>query len=314
MSGNSVEVGAEPLERVVWLLWFQGADRAPEAVRRTLASWERANPGWDVRLLDESTVREWVDVEVLDGPRLEWLDRQHRSDLVRLSLLRRHGGVWADATCLCVQPLGRWIDGVVSPSGFFAFTYVEDVPQRPTLRPSNRSPIANWFLAARKQNHIVENLFERLMRYWSDHDFSNHRVFRGSPRVRSFLDNRLSLNAWTATLWFSPVIARGLRLWPQYSFHYQFTKLLLSDPAALSAWRAMPKLDARRALLPQALGLSSFADDPGVRAAIATCEAPVFKMNWREPLQPGSVYDFATSRWEGEPAGQYKSSRWASEA
>ena len=299
------------MERVVWLLWFQGAERAPEAVRRTLASWGRANSGWEVRILDGSNIREWVDAEVLDSPRLEWLDHQHRSDLVRLSLLRCHGGVWADATCLCVDPLDRWIDDVVRPSGFFAFSYFDEVPTRPTLERRAGSLIASWFFAAERGNPVVDRHYERLLRYWSDHRFSNQRVFRGSPRLRAFLDNRLRRNPWTATQWFSPVIADGLRLWPQYSFHYQFTKTLLTEPGGIDAWRAMPKLDGRRALVPQSLGLSTPADDPRVRAVIATSDAPVFKLNWREPLAPGSVYDFVTSRWEGEPLGQYKPSRWA---
>ena len=34
---------------------------------------------------------------------------QSRSDIIRLALLNRYGGVWADSTMLCLEPLDSWL-------------------------------------------------------------------------------------------------------------------------------------------------------------------------------------------------------------
>ena len=34
---------------------------------------------------------------------------QSRSDIIRLALLNRYGGVWADSTMLCLEPLDNWL-------------------------------------------------------------------------------------------------------------------------------------------------------------------------------------------------------------
>jgi hypothetical protein len=54
-----------------------------------------------------------------------------------MELLRRHGGVWADATCYCLQPLAEWLPSKLAPAGFFAFD-----------RPAPDRMLASWFLAA----------------------------------------------------------------------------------------------------------------------------------------------------------------------
>ena len=40
--------------------------------------------------------------------------RAAQSDVVRLNVLANHGGVWADATVACMQPLDLWLDAALS--------------------------------------------------------------------------------------------------------------------------------------------------------------------------------------------------------
>src|ERR1700689_4816923 len=128
------------LNRTIWFLWFQGLKDAPPIVKRCYQSWVANNPGWKIVLLDSSNLSTYAITDLESG-NVAALTPAHRSDLIRLELLARYGGVWADATCYCAVPLDSWLPGVMS-SGFFAFE------RRSEWAP----PIANWFLATMPSN------------------------------------------------------------------------------------------------------------------------------------------------------------------
>ena len=45
-----------------------------------------------------------------------------QSEILRLELLSRYGGVWADSSVLPVRPLDEWLANLVSPTGFWSTT------------------------------------------------------------------------------------------------------------------------------------------------------------------------------------------------
>ncbi|RDJ93388.1 DUF2847 family protein, partial [Lacticaseibacillus rhamnosus] len=100
---------AERIPRRIWFLWLQGLDEAPPVVRMCYESWRQQNPGWELIFLTAENVGDWVDFQP-SSPRLSHLSRNHLSDLIRIALLSKYGGVWVDSTCLCVQDLDRWLE------------------------------------------------------------------------------------------------------------------------------------------------------------------------------------------------------------
>lgn len=180
--------------KTVWLYWEQGWDAAPELVRQCRRSWELRNPDWIVRCLDVATLGDYFDLEEwLPGsvgrPRWCWriVDRsydawkrrrsdrlwrrigrktlsvQARSDIVRLALLARHGGVWADATLWCHRPLDNWLPPCLD-SGFFSFHN----GQKPNARGESLR-FTSWFLAARRSHKVVRLLLDAARTYWVRH-------------------------------------------------------------------------------------------------------------------------------------------------
>ena len=141
--------------QIIWRLWLQGWDQAPDIVRACAASWTRLNPGWDVRDLDAASLREMFAPTASDpGFFLAAISPAALSDLVRLKLLDKHGGVWVDATTYCLAPLDAWLPGVMS-QGFFAFD-----------RPRPDRMIASWFLAASAGHPAVRLWLAAAEDYW----------------------------------------------------------------------------------------------------------------------------------------------------
>ncbi len=176
------------LPRTIWCVWFQGWAQAPDLVRACAASWRRHNPDWDIRLLSGDTLE--AHLEPLPGPGN--LPAEARSDVVRIELLHRFGGVWVDATVYCLRPLDSWI-GHAMPGGFFAFN-----------RPSPDVMLSSWFLAAERGSYIVDTWRRKVRAYWQerserDHYFWFHRLFAqayaADPHFRAIWDATPKLSA-----------------------------------------------------------------------------------------------------------------------
>jgi hypothetical protein len=262
--------GARPIPKIVWSVWFQGLARRPELVRRCQESWQERNPGWRVVLLDDETIPAHASLDY-GSPAVAALWPNHRSDLLRLDLLSRHGGVWADGTVVCARPLDEWLPAA-TPSGFFAFA-----------QPAPTRVVSSWFLAAAPGNPLVARWFERMRAYW-DRPFRNHddklrrlgRLLDGSPRRRA--------------LWFSRPVRDWLAATPYYAVHYGFEQLVRTDPEAAAVWLETPRIPAAG---PQRLlAAQSQPPDASLRAAVDAGETPVYKFNWK--VGDGSVVPGST--------------------
>ena len=89
----------------IWL----GPSPFPSEFEEFGRSWLRANQGWELRVWTEENLpgdlRRVEIYELLRQP-------AERSDLLRLELLHRHGGIYVDADFECLRPFGSLLDGV----------------------------------------------------------------------------------------------------------------------------------------------------------------------------------------------------------
>lgn len=156
--------------RIIWTLWLQGWDRAPRVALASRSSWQRLNPGWTVRALSQDDIADYLPQDVVARIYSGTKRVVVIGELIRLELLRIHGGVWADATTICSKPLDDWLPAVM-PHGFFAFS-----------RPVPSRMIASWFLAARRGSALFEIWHSAALSYWDaendDYYFWMHEQFR----------------------------------------------------------------------------------------------------------------------------------------
>jgi hypothetical protein len=139
--------------KTVWILWFQGWDAAPKVVLDVKRSWVELNPEWKVRAVSDADLPSLIP-GVMEGlPK--GISAAARSDVVRLNLLSKYGGVWADSTMLCMRPLDDWVYPAVEPSGFWMYHGGAD----------ERGP-ASWFIVSQKGSYIIERWKAACDAYW----------------------------------------------------------------------------------------------------------------------------------------------------
>ena len=96
------------IPRILHQVWV-GPDPLPEEFARFRESWRRHHPEWEMRLWTEERLPEdLVRPEVYERLRKP----TERSDIIRLEVLFRFGGVYVDTDFECLRPIDPLIEGV----------------------------------------------------------------------------------------------------------------------------------------------------------------------------------------------------------
>ncbi len=258
------------LPRVVWIYWQQGEDNAPEIVKRCVASWRIRNPGWSIRVLDAGSVQGPA------GLSQEWftgrtdISLQFLSDMIRVALLSRHGGVWADASVFCSQPLDDWLPQRM-PSGFFAFAGIR-----------RGRMIGSPFMAAEQGNIIPSRLLSKLLEMFQDRRFTGNGTWYGRI-LRTALKPPLEITPNTTRIWFSQMFTDVLKLYPYFTLHYMFNKLALEDPEFADIWSKTSSLPSSLFVrIKHNKNLAVVPDD--IRRFITIDKFPLHKFNWQADM------------------------------
>lgn len=273
------EAEFDRLPKIIWMYWDQGELKAPFLVRSCIDSWRRENPGWDLRVLDDSV---WSDFEALSWLREKAdIGVQHRSDLLRLHLLMTVGGVWADATLFCNQPLDAWLPDYYQDH-FFAFTSTKKDREA-----------SNWFLAGCGKSQLLESWHRKVFAFWIASDFPPQGYWR-QQLVRKLMS--LRKRQWVSNnVWFSNFLLRQIKAYPYPINMYLFDKVLEASDRLREQWRRrIPLSDRDCEYLQNPLGINRPLNNAS-RIFLERGVAPLYKLNWRQDrghALPGSNFEF----------------------
>jgi hypothetical protein len=161
------------INKTIWLLWFQGWDNAPYLQKIVAESWVRNNPTWKVEYLDIDNLKNYItDVDYIYDE-TKHISYQAKSDIIRLSLLKNHGGVWADSTFLCMQPLDSWIYKSIEASDFWMY-HGNGAGMDIEMGP------ASWFIVSKKGSYIITKWKEKCDYYWNSNNSTDNYFWMDS--------------------------------------------------------------------------------------------------------------------------------------
>lgn len=146
------------LPKIIWICWFQGIEKLPFIVVEVIKSWIKLNPTWKVFLITNENVKNITGLEFKDGQTL-----QARSDILRIKLLSKYGGVWADGTLMCMQPLDNWIYKHIS-NQFWMYH-------------SNGKYPCSWFLVSSKKSALIQEWNKLMEKYWENRNSAHNYFF-----------------------------------------------------------------------------------------------------------------------------------------
>lgn len=149
----------------VWFCWFQGYDNAPELIKACYNSVKTAMPEREIVFLTIDNYLEYIDFPDYIKRNFEKgrIGMAHYSDLLRVALLCKYGGLWIDATVLCTCPdMAKFI------SELPLFVFKQADLTREDIQPIVAS---SWLISADSNNKILLLTRDLLYAYWKNHTY-----------------------------------------------------------------------------------------------------------------------------------------------
>lgn len=171
----------EITEKVIWVYWAQGWNNAPYIVKKCIKSIEKNNEDWVIIKLDNKNVTNYINIKF----RIDTI--QSLSDYIRVSILKKYGGIWCDSTIFCNYPFSEWINNY---GDFFIFS-----------NPTDNIMICSWFIYSKKNSYIIDKWKDECDKFWTKMNSKNifipkdyfwfHKLFK-----KLYKNNKVFKDLW----------------------------------------------------------------------------------------------------------------------
>ena len=156
----------------IWICWFQGIENAPELVKACYNSVLKNYKDKEIIVLTEENYKKYVDMPEYIIKKWEkgYITFAHFSDILRIELLSKYGGLWLDSTIFTTKRSELVFNENIE---LFVFKQVD------LDRKNSLSVVAsNWLIYANKDNNIINLTKKLLYYYWKDYNYAiNYNIF-----------------------------------------------------------------------------------------------------------------------------------------
>lgn len=156
----------------IWICWFQGIENAPELVKACYNSVLKNYKDKEIIVLTEENYKKYVDMpeHIIKKWEKGYITFAHFSDILRIELLSKYGGLWLDSTIFTTKRSELVFNENIE---LFVFKQVD------LDRKNSLSVVAsNWLIYANKDNNIINLTKKLLYYYWEDYNYAiNYNIF-----------------------------------------------------------------------------------------------------------------------------------------
>ena len=141
------------IPKKIWSYWHDSKNK-PFLVDLSFKSWKHFHPTFEIYILDEHSLNIYFDKKEIEYIK-KAKTQQRKSDMIRIFLLEKYGGIWIDASILLFQSLEKWMP-------FDSYDFIGFEFESWTLDP--RFPvIESWFLASPPENDLMKRWKTEMM-------------------------------------------------------------------------------------------------------------------------------------------------------
>ena len=145
----------------IWICWFQGIENAPDIVKKCYDSVKNNLSNKEIILITEKNMSNYVSFP--DYIMKKWkagiITNTHMTDLLRLELLSKYGGMWLDATVFCSRKIEE-IPEYYFNSNLFMYQCLKPG------RDGHTTYISSWLISAKSNNKILMATQYLCYEYW----------------------------------------------------------------------------------------------------------------------------------------------------
>lgn len=141
------------IPKIIWMFW--DSESIPAEVNLFKERIKIDNPEYELNLVTFENLNSYADELVFDE-NVE-IPIANKSDLIRLALLYKYGGIWLDITTILLKPLS-WFLQIDNINNFDLIAFYREKSTTDFSRPI----IESWFLAAPPNNEFIKRWYEAL--------------------------------------------------------------------------------------------------------------------------------------------------------
>ena len=148
---------------VIWTAWLQGEAEIPEVIRMNLASIVRNAGKHNVVVISKDNLDQYLDLSPVIKSKYQEgiISYAHYSDIIRIMLLEKYGGLWLDASMFLCYP----IDENAFSSPFFSVGFQE--------KKGKYISDDKWvvgIIGGKAKSIYISNIAKMLLQYWTEHN------------------------------------------------------------------------------------------------------------------------------------------------
>lgn len=144
--------------KIIWSYWSGDMSKL---ITKCIDSWKNYANDWEIIILNDKSVDDW---EIIKPKNYDKLSHTTKSDVIRLSLLYKYGGVWMDASVMLTESLD-WLQKYEN-NNLYAFH----------LKGTNY--IESWFIfAPNMYNPNILNLLNTFNDILDTSPYTNHIAY-----------------------------------------------------------------------------------------------------------------------------------------
>lgn len=183
--------GSPNQTQYVWVFWWQGGGYAPQIVQKCINSLKQhTNKNIKLVIIDKDNYKDYVNLPeyIINKVNDKIITLTHLSDILRVCLLSKYGGLWADATIFAIDDK---LNGYLSEN-FFTIKKADK-----TYHVSGNR-WAGYFLKTNPNNYLVTCMRDIFFKYHKDHNMLIHYflidhvvnlIYNNNAAVKKMIDD-----------------------------------------------------------------------------------------------------------------------------
>ncbi|QCO20466.1 hypothetical protein C9E88_002475 [Acinetobacter cumulans] len=140
------------IPKIIWFYWHD--EKLPFFIEKCFLNAKKNNPDYSVKLLNKNNIKNFINIDL---SLIERESIQHQSDYIRLSLLKKYGGVWMDSSIMMFKNINYYCDLMILKKTNFLSFYCPDY-----ILDKDNPIFENWFMISSKNNLIVCDWLDEL--------------------------------------------------------------------------------------------------------------------------------------------------------
>lgn len=155
---SNVKVQALTQNDIIWVCWWQGKDQMPPLIKKCYEHLQHNSNGHPVCFISQDNFSNYVDIPLFLIEKLNkgLITITHFTDILRVSLLAKHGGFWIDGGIWVTKPINNII-------GHSFFSLKQEYNGDSLVSKCRWS---GGCMATGKNNFLYSFLRESLIKYW----------------------------------------------------------------------------------------------------------------------------------------------------